>query len=84
MKYSYINSRVGMSEREVSSNKEEAEWNKVWTEELKLGLLLTELVIWNDSLGDFSEARQKSGLHWQTNSAFQRLLGSLKSHQTSS
>lgn len=52
-----------MSEREVSSNREEAEWNKVWTEELKLGLLLTELVIWNDSLGDFSEARQKSGLH---------------------
>lgn len=48
-----------MTEREVSSDREEVEGKRVWTEELKLGLLLTELVIWKDSLGDLSKARQK-------------------------
>lgn len=47
-----------MTEREVSSDREEAEGKRVWTEEFKLGLLLTELVIWNDSWEDLSKARQ--------------------------
>lgn len=58
VKYSCRNSWVGITEREVSSDREQGEWNRVWREELKLGLLLTEL-IWNDSLGDFSKAGLK-------------------------
>lgn len=48
-----------MIEREVRSDREEMEEKRVWTVELKLGLLLTELVIWYDSLGVLSKARQK-------------------------
>lgn len=83
VKYSYRNSWVGITEREVSSDKEEAEWKRVWTEKLKLGLLLTEQVIWNDSLGDFSKAGQKIWVSSQTKNAFQRLIGSLNNDQTS-
>lgn len=48
-----------MTEWEISSEREEVEGKRVWTEELKLGLLLTELVIWNGSLGTLPKARQK-------------------------
>lgn len=47
-----------MTAREVSSDREEVEGKRVWTEEFKLGLLLTELVIWNDTWEDLSKARQ--------------------------
>lgn len=53
-----------MTETEVSSDREETEGRGVWTEDLKLGLLLTELVICNDSLGDLSKARQMICVAW--------------------
>lgn len=50
-----------MTRWEVSSDREEAEWNRIWTEELKLGVLLTELGIWNGILGDFSKVGREVG-----------------------
>lgn len=49
-----------MTEPGVRSEREEMEEKRVWTEELKLGLLLAELVVWNGSLGDLPKARQKT------------------------
>lgn len=66
-----------MTEREVSSDIGEVERRRIWTEELKLDLLLTVLVIWNDWV-IYLKSGRRSVSHWQTSYAFQTVMDSLK------